>query len=338
MHDWPAGSHHVVIADDSRFYYGAGAALVAATPDQAGGLGILGHTRLQHESVISSAASAGGYALVGIGGGINVVDLGAPSLPEIVGEITLPGWPVEIRITGNIGFVSWFFQDMHACGSGIEVVDISNPTQPSIASRIDITPCTSSGSIQAIPDWLYLLDGGHLEIFNISDPADPILAAEYDEPTWDRLLTVEGDTMLVDADDELLFVSVDDPTIPQLLTTFESSGRVEHALWVEDHLLLAAGENFEIVDVSSTIPFQKALVTGIFPDGVASMAAMGDHCLVIEGTPSWANESFRLIDISDLSTPSIGDTWIRPEGVTDVSGSQSRIGALTDHCALVARP
>ncbi len=327
VHDWPAGSHHVVFTDNSRFYYGAGTALVAAAPDQAGGLSILGHSRLHHGYAFSSAASAGRYALVGTA----VVDLGTPNLPETVGEFTTPGWPVEIRITGNTAFVRWFFQGDHACGSGIEVVDISNPTQPSIESRIDITPCTYSGSIQVIPDWLYILRGGHLEIFNISDPADPTLAAEFDEPAWDRLLTVEGNTMLVDADGELLFVSVDNPTIPQLQTAYEPSSRVEHALWVEDNLLLAAGENFEVVDVSSITPFQKALVNGAFPDAVASMAAMGDTCLVIENEPYYSNEYFRLIDISNLSTPSIGDPWIRPRGVTDVSGSQSRVGVLTNH-------
>ena len=281
--------------------------------------------------MITTAATQGRYALVGVAGGVSVVDLGAPSLPELIGDVRLPASPIEIGATGNTVAARWFFQEFHACGAGITIVDISNPTQPSVASRIDFPVCTALASIQVISDWLYLLKNGHLEIFNISDPSAPTLTAEYDEPTWDRLLVVHEDTLIVDADGDLQFMSLTDPTAPRLSATYQASDNVDHALWIEDHLLLAAGEAFEVVDVSSTIPLQTALIDGIFPSGVASMAAMGDHCLVIEGEPWWANESFRLIDISDLNAPSSGDPWIRPRKVADASGSRNRVGALTDH-------
>ncbi|MEE4273263.1 MAG: PKD domain-containing protein, partial [Thermoanaerobaculales bacterium] len=320
-----------MIADESRFYYGTGAALVAAVPDQSGGLSILGHTRLHQVSGIVTAATQGRYALIGVAGGVSVVDIGTPNLPEKIGGVGLPASPIEIRATGNTAAVRWFYQGDHDCGAGIEIIDISNPTQPLVAGRISFPSCTSLASIQVMTDWLYLLKNDHLEIFNISDPSAPILTAEVDEPTWDRLLVVHGTTLVVDAGGVLQLMSLTDPTAPRLSATYQANDTVDHALWIEDHLLLAAGEAFEVIDVSSTIPLQTALIDGVFPSGVASMAAMGDHCLVIEGEPSWANESFRLIDISDLNAPSSGGPWIRPTKVTDASGSRNWVGALTDH-------
>jgi hypothetical protein len=328
VHDWPSGSSHAVFTDGSRFFYGAGSALVMAEADQQGELVILGHSRPQTRPAVDVAVN-GAHALVATHGRVSVLDFGDPGPPTKIGETYVPGTMESIRSAGTVAVAHWNDSDYATYYiEALEIISITDPSQPDTVGRID--PPGYSGTLQMIPGWLFYLVDDLLHVYDLSFPSLPILAARNVQLGSHELLAVHENTLVMSTDIGLKFVDVSEPSVPLVRAVYQPAASVEHALWVNDSLLLVAGDSLEIVNMSSPTPTRSALVEGVFPDGVQDMAATLGRCVLIEGDPDWPlNQHLRVVDISNPSAPEVGPVIALPSVIRDLAVSPGRIGALT---------
>jgi hypothetical protein len=117
----------------------------------------------------------GSYAYVAAGAqGLQVVDVGNPRSPRIVGARDTPGNANDVKVDGGFAYVA-------DGASGLQVIDISDPTAPVIAGAVD-TPGTANDVVVS-GSFAYVADGSAgLQIIDISDPADPRIAGTVDTP------------------------------------------------------------------------------------------------------------------------------------------------------------
>lgn len=66
----------------------------------------------------------GGYAYVGVYGGLKVMNISTPSNPQLVASLPYSGYSRDVRINGNLAFVPG--------DQGLRIIDISTPTNPAL--------------------------------------------------------------------------------------------------------------------------------------------------------------------------------------------------------------
>lgn len=145
-----------------------------------------------------SIAVAGSYAyLAGVGSeiGLRVVDVSQPSNPREVARVPMEGGASGIVVSGDLAFLSgdrYAFRDVE-----VLIVDVANPSNPRILARIDtgsvVIDMATVGNllfltrnptvlIPGFPPHIKPMEGGDLQIFDCSNPSNPVLAGEYDMP------------------------------------------------------------------------------------------------------------------------------------------------------------
>ena len=184
--DWPAGPINVAFTDGDRFFFGAGLALVTAEQDQGGDLTTLGHSRPSAWPA-NDVFVAGNYALVGADRSVGVMDLGSPGNPAEVGTVAVSSKVSRIR--ADLVAVSHWKAGYGGGGQGIEIIDYSDPTDPVIISTIELG--FGLTSIEMIPGWLFVLTTHVLYVYDLSNPANPVLSAEVQDESWLSLLATD---------------------------------------------------------------------------------------------------------------------------------------------------
>jgi uncharacterized secreted protein with C-terminal beta-propeller domain len=66
---------------------------------------------------------------------LKIIDVSDPSSPALVGSYGTPGYVYSMFISGNYGFVCWYYEQV----IGSEIIDVSDPANPvTITSIPDI--------------------------------------------------------------------------------------------------------------------------------------------------------------------------------------------------------
>ncbi len=204
--------------------------------------------------------------------GLVITDWTDPVNPVVVGAIDV-GQARAVRVEGNIAYVSAFTQGLHS----IDISDPANPllldseTVPGMASaQLDI-----AGSLVATAD-----EGGGMNLWDVSDPADIIHLSTYPTVGKANDLVIHGDIIyMVEKGAGVHILDISDPTTPVFLGMFDSN----FAMGVEldpGKLIVASGQDgVNLYDLTS--PLAPELETTLDTPGVAMALFSDDDRLLV---------------------------------------------------------
>lgn len=181
---------------------------------------LIGQYRLNNE--YGSRGAAVDLALSGTTGylvrqdvGLDVLRLGAPSVPSRLGRVDL-SCGGSVAATSTHAFV--------VCNSSnrLQVVDATDPTKPSLAATVTLSDAAEAPAISG--NYLYLplpgsaVDKGQLAVYDISTPASPRLVGSVETNGQAIGVTIAGSKAYVaDGSAGVTVVDVSTPTAPAVL-------------------------------------------------------------------------------------------------------------------------
>ncbi len=115
-------------------------------------------------------AVEGDYAYVADGSTLAVVDVSNPDTPAVVGRVSLPGigQSVEFDLRTNRAYVA-------AGQSGVLIVDVTSKTEPVVLGAADTGGTALQVAIDG--DFAFVADWNDVRVYDVSDPAAPVLRA-----------------------------------------------------------------------------------------------------------------------------------------------------------------
>ena len=147
-----------VIINGSNFMQGADVSLFP------GGMYLKGSVDLSAVWPLKSAKDiyvSGSYAYVATGStGLQVIDISAPSSPEIIGSVDTPGYAYAVYVSGSYAYL--------AKSRGLQVIDISTPSSPAIIGSVD----TAGFAVGVYVSGFYAYVVAYKEIFPYIGPSD----------------------------------------------------------------------------------------------------------------------------------------------------------------------
>ena len=197
-------------------------------------------------------AVAGSRALVTADDGtITLLDFSTPATPTVTAATTLPGAAWDVAFSGGYGYVAW--SDCAAgCSARLRVYNL-NAAAPleTVADRL-----LGSGVARGVAvagGYVYVArsaaagpySGPGVTVLDVSQPALPIVVADYDVPGSFGAadVAVSGPRAYIAyGGSGLQVAAVSDPTAPQALGAWRVPGRARAAALSGDRLLVAAGD------------------------------------------------------------------------------------------------
>jgi hypothetical protein len=243
---------------------------------------------------IRSVAVEGGYAYVGEGSALSVIDLSDPEDPTRVADISIPWIARDLSIQSG---------KIHIAGDGgLLIVDILDPLNPSLLGSFPTSAAATNISVVGNLVFLALGEDGLL-IVNASNPGQPVQIATYGGAFFDVWAT-GGLAYLAGQDLHILDIS--NPANPSLLGTF-TEGWPYQAVHADGSLVyLAAGLNLLIVDASDASS-PHLLYNESLPHHIYDVRAAGDvaYFLTLEFDTLDSSNSCHAgaLDVSDPNNP-----------------------------------
>jgi hypothetical protein len=166
-------------------------------------------------------------------GGLRVVDVGAPDVPQEVASLEPPAGVQELEFANGVLFLS--------SGDRILVVDASRPG--SLVRLGEYAPPRSAHRAKISENHIFIadLDGG-LKIFDVSNMARPLLIYAETEGTALDVLVRGNRAYVADGRDGIRILDVGNPASPRLVAQFPIEGVAQGLDIRDDLLLVAAGE------------------------------------------------------------------------------------------------
>jgi hypothetical protein len=240
---------------------------------------------------------SGDRAYFGSGKALMVADISDSAAPQVVGDILLPSFPLEIAVSGNYAYVA----DLDA---GLRVIDISNPAAPVEVGFLD-TPGTAWG-VAVSGNYAYVgaADAG-LRVIDISNPTAPQEVGFYDTPgsAWGVALS-GSHAYVTDYSQGLRIIDVSDPSTPFEVGSLDTPD-IARGIAVSAGTAYVADAlgGLRIIDVSNlSSPTEVGFVAT--PLGAWEVAVSGDYAYVTTGDwPIMRTGSVRVVDVSAPSAP-----------------------------------
>lgn len=239
--------------------------------------------------------------------GLQVVDIRDPLNPVIANTILTPGPAVSARWDGELVFVG-------DGSSGLQVIDFARPMRPLLwgetTSAID-----DALEVEVQGNYAYVIDygslggtGSGLEIFDVSDPMDPLHVRSLG-PDFE-LLAISGNylfTQIYDAPYTYLYSwdisAPSSPTFADLVMTTDGPAR---SLEAAGNLLLApASDSLYIYEISEIGTLERRRGFPCSGSSYWDVAFHGDYAYAVQNLPN----QLHVIDISNLGSPSL--VWTR---------------------------
>jgi hypothetical protein len=264
------------------------ASAVEAGPQDQGGWKIVG----QVGGLTSGVAVSGGYAYVGVGLRLVVLDVSNPTdLREVGVTQPFPHFVEDIAISGTLAYVA-------AGGAGLRVVDISNPASPTEIGAWDSRGY--SGGVAVTGTTVYLADGPYgLRVVDVSKPSQPIEVGSAYSMNYAFKVAVQGHHAYVAAAGAgLLIADVADPRHPVEVGSLATMGYAYGVAVAGNVAYVADGwEGVKTVNVADPAhPYQAgAYKTPGWAFGVT-----------VSGTTLYVADAFgglRVLDVTDPAHP-----------------------------------
>jgi hypothetical protein len=189
--------------------------------------------------------------------GLQVVDIGNPTAPVRVGNITVPQHAAGVDANDQYAYVA-------AASAGLRIIDITVPSTP---HEVGFYATTSANDVFVSGDVAYVADAGAgLRAIDVSNPGSPFEIGSYDTPGNAKRVVVDGNLAYV-ADDYAGLRVID-------LTTFSESGYFNLPASALD--VAVAGGNIYVASMYAGMVVLR-LTTSTAVDGVpiADTGALG---------------------------------------------------------------
>jgi hypothetical protein len=179
------------------------------------------------------------------------IDLANPESLNVIGQITIPGYPNDLAIGPNHAYVM--------SGSGIYIIDISNPHLPEIIGLFG--DAGTSSQVIYNDHYLYTLSG-NLGIFDVNDPENPLRLCNYQPPHEGADFYVAGNYVFItgwynppiDLFKGVMVIDASDKSNPVLVSTFATEDVPTDICVGANHAFILEGYAFssiEAVDISN---------------------------------------------------------------------------------------
>lgn len=253
-----------------------------------------------------AVAVAGGYAYLGVGLRLLVVDVSDPGRPRAIGKaLEFSGVIQDIHIIGDRIYLA-------AGEAGLRLIDASDP-----AALVEIGSYDTSGNSRAVHvdgAYAYVADNWEgLRVIDISDPARPVLAgaADTDGPALDVFIVANYAYVAAD-EDGLRIVDVSRTDAPAIVGHYQTSGEITGVYVVDGYAYLAAsGRGLRVLDVSNTaLPREVGAFASLFTRRV--FVTSGRAYLVAERSGLW------VLDVSSPTAPVVISKHATVGAATDV--------------------
>ena len=198
------------------------------------------------------------YVADGTDSGLQVIDVGTPASPQIIGSVDTPGSALDVTVVGTTAYVADYY-------SGLQVVDVSTPASPQIIGSVD-TP-GQAWSVTVVGTTAYVADNNSgLQVIDVSTPASPQIIGSVATPGQALSVTVVGTTAYVaDSNSGLQVIDVSTPASPQIIGSVDTPGTAWSVTVVGTTAYVADGQTgLVIVPVPTEIkPFTVNNATSI---------------------------------------------------------------------------
>jgi hypothetical protein len=113
--------------------------------------------------------TVGTLAYVAVGtAGLRIVDVGTPAAPRIVGSVDTPGTAHSVAVSNGFAYVG--------DETALVTVDVTAPTRPVVRGSV----ATAATAVTLAGSGLAVLDGLHLKMVSLANPAAPALLSTVD--------------------------------------------------------------------------------------------------------------------------------------------------------------
>lgn len=210
----------------------------------------------------------------------NVLD---PVNPHLVCELPdHPFYTFDVAITGNYAYLSAGMAD----SAQLTIFDISDPLYPTRTGNVVIPANPYAMGITVKGSYAYMADWRNgLQIFDISDPTNPIWLSECELPDISWSVAVAGDYAYVASyRADLQVVDVSDPENPFEIYILEVPGYVYDVVISGNYAFLSAGdEGLRVIDIED--PYHPVEV-GFYdtPGSVTGVSLSGTLAYVSDET------------------------------------------------------
>jgi hypothetical protein len=154
--------------------------------------------------------------LYATGSDFKVIDVADPLSPKVIGRLSTPGFPGDVVVQGHYAFI---FQETYPVHH-LLVVDVSDPTVPQIVFNETVPYLADAFVVSG--HYLYALSSITFLIFDISNPAQPIVVGSYGGLGFPWDIAVRGDYVFVSGETDwaygLQVYDASDVTEPRFVT------------------------------------------------------------------------------------------------------------------------
>jgi hypothetical protein len=189
---------------------------------------------------------------------LNVIDARIPEDPRLAGWIDLEGVSQafsKIEVAGDHVFIwagsSWGRHGIESA-PGFRVIDVSNPDAPEEVARVEGTYASFAVSGSTLAVLTNEADAGwRVDLFDVSDPAEPALLGSYRGAAneFPQDVMVDGAFVYVSSYAGLAVIDFSDPTNPILAGTSDALRLRLNSALSEGHIYTHVASIFEVVDV-----------------------------------------------------------------------------------------
>jgi len=252
--------------------------------------------------------------LLSSGRRIEVVDVSNPIEPLLLTAYDSARWVQSLDVAGDLAYLGW----THANETGFEIVDFRDPLrQARLSDTTNTPPGGRSSGIRVRVDghYAYVTTADdenpnptqpkwrpRLRIFDVSDPAEPVVVSQTDIGEYVAALEVLNDRAYLLFDSKLAVFDVRDPKAPTQLSSVRLPYWGTDGLCVsEDHAYTGGWGGVAIVDLRQP---GTPVVRGQYDtlDRVSDLSVNGHYVYAAEG---W--EGVEVFDVSNAAQPlSIG--------------------------------
>lgn len=162
---------------------------------------------------VSAVAISEGYACVGQGQDLVVLNVKDASNPVEMGRVTTPSNVNEIVVADNFAYL--------ACkDTGLVIADISEPAKPELITIFDTAENALAHDVNGVAVfgyYAYVADGANgLAVIDIRDPSKPKIAGTYDGLRANDIVVSGNYAYLTDGSKGLMILDVTHPSRPTL--------------------------------------------------------------------------------------------------------------------------
>ncbi len=231
--------------------------------------------------------------------GFIIVDISIPSAPLERGRLSTAGRARAVSLSGNVAYVVCKSGGGSSLSVKLDVIDISSPASPSRLGSVTY-PSGWGEDIALYGQYACVAaDFGGLQLYDLSDPANPAWVSTFVTKDDTEGVTVSGNYAYVPVGhDGLQIVNISNPFAPALAAQCHTGDDAEDAVVSGKYLYLADGyAGLRVMDISN--PRSPTLAgTCDTPVDALGVAVSGDYAYIADG-----GGGLQVIDISNPTAP-----------------------------------